>query len=133
MNGKVTVTLTIRRGAPWEVRMPSTPFAAHCSMLLKTQDSINNISYSINKIYPGSINSNEEFFMYVQKLMNYIASVQSKLGDPDSVFQNFTDLQSQVAMLATENQQLKETITKLNGTIQMLTMAATVAQQQDQK
>ena len=101
-------------------------------LLLNTQNNIDSIGRAINTIYPGSINNNDDFFLYVQKLMNIIASVQSKIGDPDAVFKNFTDLQSQVAMLQMELQQKDATITKLNGTIQMLTMAA-AAQQQDKK
>ena len=101
-------------------------------ILIETQNNIDSIGGAINSIYPGSINNNDDFFLYVQKLMNIIASVQSKIGDPDTVFKNFTDLQSQVAMLQMELQQKDATITKLNGTIQMLSVA-TVAQQQDQK
>ncbi len=102
------------------------------SMMLKTQDSINNISYSINAVYPNSISSNEEFFMYVQKLMNRIAAVQTKLGDADAVFQNFTELQAkaasmetQIATLTSELAKANEHNTKLTATIQMLTVAAT--------
>ena len=109
-----------------------TDVANAISMLIDAQNNIDSIANAINQIYPGKINSNNDFFVYVQALMNYIAKVQTQLGDTDAVFKNFTDLQSQVAMLATENQQLKETITKLNGTIKMLTMAA-AAQQQDRK
>ena len=109
-----------------------TDVANAISMLIDAQNNIDSIANAINQIYPGKINSNNDFFVYVQVLMNYIAKVQTQLGDTDAVFKNFTDLQSQVAMLQMELQQKDATIAKLNGTIQMLTMAA-AAQQQDQK
>ena len=106
-----------------------TDVANAISMLIDAQNNIDSIANAINQIYPGKINSNNDFFVYVQVLMNYIAKVQTQLGDTDAVFKNFTDLQSQVAMLQMELQQKDATIAKLNGTIQMLTMAAAAQQQ----